>query len=187
MIIESIREYKTDEPVLSKVAYTPSSDLITVRSPLSFIVKGKTTVNGVVFDSGTYKIKDIQELAMSVVDGYLMFNGFTEVKTIDDVPQQIPLPDPQEQEPEDYRSIIAIFEKWAHSRGLTQDIQKPENVTIDDLLVEEDYDMDLQIDDFGLLEDDVFPDPEGQIEEAVQEAVVEVAEEETPTIEEPAS
>lgn len=192
MKIKAIREYNKDSELELKVAYTPSSDLFNVKSPLSFTVKGKTSVNGVVFDSGTYQIDDIQELVMSIVDGYLIFNGFMEVKTIDDVPQQLPLPDPEMEEEEDYRSIIAIFEKWAHSRGITQDIKTPENVSIDDILTEEDYDMGMPLDDDGLIpeqeeqEEEIYPDTEGDIKEAVKEAVEETQEEIEP-IEEPTS
>lgn len=180
MKLTDIKKYIKDTEIKTDILYTKGSAKMEIYTPTEITVSGTVLLEGALLPEGKHNINNTDKsIVLDPTNGNVIIHKMREKPK--DVEQYIPLPEPNIQEDKDFRHIIAVFEKWAQARGITQDIQPVKNVDIDDIDYEYDeaFDMPLDVDSTGLIEEQI---PDIPAEPATQEPVAEATPDPAPSL-----
>lgn len=169
MKIRNIVNYVSGDEIQINVLYNDLSEKMVIDGSFEVMVYGSLTVNKARLPYGRYSFENGNYELTSSTDGYVILGIKEKPKELE---QFIPLQPIDKPEHTDYTHIVAVFEKWAHQRGLTTNIAQPQNVEIDDIINDgeddDEFDLDQAISDYGIIEQSVEKQEGTETEEVSQ-------------------
>lgn len=158
--IKQCIEYDSGSQVRDQVMYLAGSDPIILEGRVDFTAYGDVEMNGIKLHSARMAVELAKPTQFDIGDNSaILFHLVPRVAV--EMPERIPVPDLPDQSDAMTLQMHMMFEDWAKSRGLIQDLpaegegESPSSLELDDDdldLDQEDFDMDIPLDPSNLVD-----------------------------------